>query len=64
MPTGDLDPPPALPFNPQPIERSAPVREVSRPVSTQAAQRQFKPVLPPGNDPPPAPPGSLASWQN
>jgi hypothetical protein len=64
MPTGDLDPPPALPFNPQPIERTAPVRAASRPVSTRTAQPQAQPVLPPTGDPPPSPPGSLASWQN
>src|SRR3954462_5718870 len=57
MPTGDLDPPPALPFNPQPLQRSAPVRAATRPISTRAAQPQAQPVLPPTGDPPPSPPG-------
>ena len=61
MPTGDLDPPPTLPFGPQSIGPEQPVREASRPATTPISGPVTSPEQPPSNDPPPAPPVALVS---
>jgi hypothetical protein len=63
-PTGDLDPPPSLPFGPQSVAPVAPVREASHPATIIIPGPSAKPVQIPSNDPPPVPPASLASWEN
>ena len=63
VPTGDWDPPPVLPFGPQPVYPAGPVREAREPAPVPS---RLPPSMaqPPSNDPPPAPPASLASWEN
>lgn len=63
-PTSDLDPPPTLPFGPQPFVPSIPVREANQPVVTPIHSRATNAAQSPSNDPPPAPPISLASSEN
>ncbi len=66
IPTGDLDPPPALPFGPQSVGPTMPVREARQPAGMSIPAPSAMPAPKQSNDPPPAPPASLslASWQN
>ena len=64
-PTGELDPPPSLPFGPQLTREPAPVREANRGPALQPP----RPVRPANaaatsDDPPPALPGTFATLSN
>ncbi len=69
-PTGEFDPPPALPFGPAPIQVAAPVGEANRAPVIPAAQpvratnAQSRNVIPSSDDPPPALPGTLVTLSN
>jgi hypothetical protein len=63
-PMGDLDPPPTLPFGPQPVSPNAPAGELIKPATMPISLPSTSRVDPPSNDPPPAPPVSLARLQD
>ena len=69
-PTGEFDPPPALPFGPAPIQTAGPVREARRAPAIPAAQplratnAKSRNARPSSDDPPPALPGTLATVAN
>src|SRR4051812_19396853 len=63
-PMGDSDPPPALPFGPALVAPEQPTRDVSQqPTVVPRRSPSVKPVDVPSNDPPPAPPIALASYE-
>jgi hypothetical protein len=64
VPTGDADPPPTLPFGPQSITPSDPIREANQPVTLPNPVPTANLPQAPSNDPPPTPPASLASLAN
>jgi hypothetical protein len=63
-PTGDFDPPPALPFGPRLTGEATPLRGVQKmpgmPVRQPAPTRSAAP----SDDPPPSLPGVLANWSH
>jgi len=60
-PTGEFDPPPALPFGPAPIQQAGPLREANRlPVTPSQQQMPATKVKSSSDDPPPALPVTLA----
>jgi hypothetical protein len=64
QPMGDADPPPALPFGPALVAPQQPGRDVSQQPAATPVQRQVaQPVESPSNDPPPAPPIALVSYE-
>lgn len=62
QPTGDVDPPPALPFRAPSIGKRPELRSASRPATTPKPARNSEAA--PADDPPPALPIALASWTN
>lgn len=69
-PTGEFDPPPALPFGPAPIQQAGPVREARRAPAIPAApparatNAKSRKLHPSSDDPPPSLPGTLATLSN
>jgi hypothetical protein len=61
-PTGDFDPPPALPFGPRMIGETLPVREVQKLPAMPGGQPSPTRSAAPSDDPPPSLPGALANW--
>jgi hypothetical protein len=63
-PMGDADPPPSLPFGPALAAPQQPIREMSQQPATMPVQSpSAKPVRAPSNDPPPALPVALVSYE-
>jgi hypothetical protein len=63
-PMGDSDPPPSLPFGPALVAPEQPSRDVSQqPVTMPVRRPAVRSVQTPSNDPPPAPPIALASYE-
>jgi len=63
-PQSDLDPPPALPFGPQPVRLTQPVREALQVPAKSIRQPAPAKVSPPSDDPPPSLPTALAQLSN
>ena len=63
-PSSEVDPPPALPFGPQPIIKPAPVREANQRPAAPVRQTAPAATVAPSDDPPPGLPAALAAITN
>lgn len=63
-PQSELDPPPAFPFGPQPLQLTAPIREAQQSPAKPIRQAAPTRVTRPSDDPPPSLPGTLATLTN